>query len=380
MLSPAAGRRACGCRSDYYDITVRDAINVPFNALNQVRACFEQSGNRDPVWIDGILHGCRASGTCSTRIRLACQSLRFAQELDANNNRIPGTRNLEDLESVRLRQAQELPADLAQGRGLRPQLQLPAEPGCSSPCPAASRCLCAARGHCSPKQFARRPAWWVSTPRTRTPRRCNRGQDPRNHTPGYRTNPITNVSEFQPNGFVSNRYTCLDLVGQIRSNVFIPGAAATPKWTGNISGTYLVGDLTATLSARYIGGAKIDNTSVRHGRGLRELSAMRRAGSSMAASTTTAADPYVNFALNGSYNLHVGNLKQFQVFGSINNLFDKRPPFTGGGISGATAQLPRHHGPRLSHGRAHEVLMRPAKGRMRTIRPLNRKRIFGGIS
>jgi outer membrane receptor protein involved in Fe transport len=27
------------------------------------------------------------------------------------------------------------------------------------------------------------------------------------------------------------------------------------------------------------------------------------------------------------------------VFGSINNLLDKTPPFTGGGLSGATAQF-----------------------------------------
>jgi outer membrane receptor protein involved in Fe transport len=48
-------------------------------------------------------------------------------------------------------------------------------------------------------------------------------------------------------------------------------------------------------------------------------------------------DPYVNFSLNGSYNLAVPNMKQFQVWGTVNNLFDKSPPFTGGGISGATA-------------------------------------------
>jgi outer membrane receptor protein involved in Fe transport len=48
--------------------------------------------------------------------------------------------------------------------------------------------------------------------------------------------------------------------------------------------------------------------------------------------------PYFNFALNGSYNMNVANLKKFEVFGSINNLFDKTPPFTGGGISGASSQ------------------------------------------
>jgi iron complex outermembrane recepter protein len=31
-------------------------------------------------------------------------------------------------------------------------------------------------------------------------------------------------------------------------------------------------------------------------------------------------------------------MKQFQLFGTINNLFDRDPPFTGGGLSGASAQ------------------------------------------
>jgi outer membrane receptor protein involved in Fe transport len=36
--------------------------------------------------------------------------------------------------------------------------------------------------------------------------------------------------------------------------------------------------------------------------------------------------------------MNVANMKKFEVFGSINNLFDKTPPFTGGGISGASSQ------------------------------------------
>ncbi len=51
---------------------------------------------------------------------------------------------------------------------------------------------------------------------------------------------------------------CVDLVGQIRSSVFIPGVAATPEWTGNITGSYLVGDFTGAVLMRYIGGAKLD--------------------------------------------------------------------------------------------------------------------------
>jgi hypothetical protein len=158
--------------------------------------------------------------------------------------------------------------------------------------------------------------------------------DPRNNTPGWGG---LNGDTFFPDGFVTNRYTCVNFVGQIRSSVFIPGAAASPKWTGTLSGTYLVGDLTTSLSARYIGGARLDNTWCDATQddcpNYQDASGRFLNGSV----DHNWVDPYVNFSLNAQYNLDVGNLKQFQVFGSIANLFDKTPPFTGGGISGATS-------------------------------------------
>ena len=48
------------------------------------------------------------------------------------------------------------------------------------------------------------------------------------------------------------------MVGQIRSSVFIPGVAATPNWSGNVTASYLYGSLTTSLRMRYIGGAKYD--------------------------------------------------------------------------------------------------------------------------
>ncbi len=68
-------------------------------------------------------------------------------------------------------------------------------------------------------------------------------------------------------------YNCtrqIDLTGQIRSNTFIPGVAASPNWSGNITGSYLLGDLAVTLNARYVGGAYDEQGLVRQ-RGLREL-------------------------------------------------------------------------------------------------------------
>lgn len=124
-----------------------------------------------------------------------------------------------------------------------------------------------------------------------------------------------------------------DLVGQFRNATFIPGVSATPKWTGNARVSYLTGDLAATLSARYIGGGKIDKTwSDNPG----DPNYQNAAGAFLFGSVdNNHVNPYFNFSLNGSYNLHVSGVKQFQVFGTINNLFDKEPPVVGGSTFGS---------------------------------------------
>jgi outer membrane receptor protein involved in Fe transport len=133
----------------------------------------------------------------------------------------------------------------------------------------------------------------------------------------------------------------VDLVGQIRSSQSVPGVSPRPKWSGNFSVTYLLGDLTTSISARYIGGAKQDNTWCDQNQQQEGFCStyMDAVGRYLQGSVdSNIVKPYLNFALNGSYNLTVGEMKQFQVFGSINNLFDKDPPFTGGGsLSGASA-------------------------------------------
>jgi outer membrane receptor protein involved in Fe transport len=133
-----------------------------------------------------------------------------------------------------------------------------------------------------------------------------------------------------------NCYIPRDLVGQIRSSTFIPGVSASPKWSGNFQVTYILGDLTTSLSARYTGAANLDNTWCDNDDCVNYKD---DTGRYLTASVdNNRVDPYFNFSLNGSYNLKIADMKQFQVFGSINNLFDKTPPFTGGGISGASSQ------------------------------------------
>jgi hypothetical protein len=86
-----------------------------------------------------------------------------------------------------------------------------------------------------------------------------------------------------------------------------------------------------------VGGAKLDNT---WGAGPEDANYRNADGQFLYGSVDrNHVEPYLNFSLNGAYNLRVAGLRQLQVFGSINNLFDKSPPFTGGGISGASAQF-----------------------------------------
>ena len=134
-----------------------------------------------------------------------------------------------------------------------------------------------------------------------------------------------------------NCYIPHNLVGQIRTSVFIPGLTPSPKWTGNVIASYMMGDLTTSLSARYIGGANLDNTWCDNADC---PSYQDENGNFLFGSVDdNRVDPYMNFSLNVGYDLRLASVKQFQLFGSVNNLFDKSPPFTGGGISGATSSF-----------------------------------------
>ena len=133
----------------------------------------------------------------------------------------------------------------------------------------------------------------------------------------------------------------VNLVGQIRSSQSVPGVSARPKWSGNVSATYMMGDFTSTLAARYIGGAHIDNTwcdADQFERGVCNTY-MDELGRYLGGSVDRNwVKSYFNFTLSGSYRMDVGNLKKFELYGTVNNLFDKIPPFTGGStLSGASA-------------------------------------------
>jgi hypothetical protein len=293
--------------ADYYNIKVRDAIGTSFTSATPMTACWEDSGNEAATYIDGGVdpNDPGVNGLFDESLT-ACQEITFGTNPD-------GSRNLQDIISY---------------NSARPSNSLP---------------------------YQRRGidlSWNYMFP-------LNRAFEslPGSVSLSVRATRVLESSGLQVNSSLANTvancaarggrfddfncYIPVDLTGQIRSSVFIPGVAASPLWSGNFQTTYILGDLTTSLSARYTGGAKLDKTWCdidQYADG--SCSSYQNASGQLLNGSVdnNYVKPYLNFSLNGSYNLKIADMKQFQVFGSINNLFDKTPPFSGGGISGASSQ------------------------------------------
>ena len=325
VLRPGGWAQGMTFTADYFNIRVKDGINVPFNANNPVNACWTESGNIAPTYgPDGELVDPGVNGKFDPN-NYFCQQLTFSPLLDASGNPVAGSRDLSDITAYTSARPQNgLPY---QRRGIDFSLNynFPLNrafenlPGSLALTARGSRALESS----GVSQFATFGSAAATDPCALKYEQA----DPQNYT--------LNNDGSQGTFRVLNVYRCLNLVGQIRSNLFIPGVAATPKWTGNVTASYLYGNLTTTLNARYVGGANFDNTWIDDPSQPGYYTADGRLTNSTV--DNNHVDPYLLFSLNGSYDLKVANLKQFQVFGSINNLFNKDPPFTGGGIGGANA-------------------------------------------
>jgi outer membrane receptor protein involved in Fe transport len=348
VLSPGGWAEGMRLSADYYDIKVKDAIGVPFSGADPVTACFEGSGdNTEGQWdLDGnlVVEASRDDFDLDYQTldgASPCREILFGQNQD-------GSINLRDIISVNASRPQNLLPYQRRGIDLQWDYRFPLSkafatlPGSMSLTIRATRALessgvelqsvqCNALT-CEARLF--RNGEYIAP----TAGSCANGTidlQVRNRDPrGTETS-------ADPNGtnFVLTGYNCVrdvDLVGQIRSGTFIPGVAASPKWSGNFTVAYLVGDLSVAVNGRYVGGSAIDKDWCDNV--LTCDTYQNEAGDFLLGSVdNNRVKPYLNFSLTGNYNLQVGELKQFQVFGSIANLFDKSPPFTGGGISGATA-------------------------------------------
>jgi hypothetical protein len=288
--------------ADYYSIRVRDAIYTPYSFESPIQSCWEKSGNVPATYVDGAVDpdAPGTNGLFNPDVP-ECRELTFANALDANGDPVPGTRDLTDIVAYNAsRPANNLPyrrrgVDFSLSYNFPLSRAFESLPGSMSLTIRGTRALEASGIQQSCGSFTT----------------------------------IDGTTQCV------DTFTPIELVGQIRSSAYVPGVSASPRWTGNVSTSYLYGNLTTTLSARYIGAAKMDNTwSDDPAIGNYQNATGQLLNGSV---DNNHVDPYLNFSLNGSYNLKVSNLKQFQVFGSVNNLFDKSPPFTGGGISGASA-------------------------------------------
>ena len=319
VLSPGGWAQGMRFSVDYSDIRVKDGITLPFNANMPVETCFTQSGGEAPTFgPDGEITNA-GNQLAFDENNVYCQMLRFAELTDSNGNPIPGSRNLEDLVSYTSAQYdnglpyQTRAVDLALSYNFPLNRAFETLPGSLSMSLRATRAL-EASGIQNLSTFGAAPA---TDPCAAKLERADR----QNY-------------DLNGNFRVINQYRCVDLVGQIQSSTFIPGVQPTPNWRGNLSLSYLVGNLTATLGAAYTGGAAIDKQFTDDPSDPRYFTADGRLTN--ATIDNNFAKSYVNLSLNGQYNLQVAGMRQFQIFGSISNLMDKSPPFaTGNGVGGA---------------------------------------------
>src|SRR5690606_24128180 len=74
VLSPGGWAQGMRLSVDYYDISVKDGINTPFNSQNPVSACWEGSGNIATVYADGEIAELGVNGQFDEN-NVACQEL-----------------------------------------------------------------------------------------------------------------------------------------------------------------------------------------------------------------------------------------------------------------------------------------------------------------
>jgi outer membrane receptor protein involved in Fe transport len=320
VLSPGGWAQGMRFSLDYFDIRIKDSISTPFisSTTATIQQCWEGSGNEDGLGTveDPLVNGLFNYDYYDPELQsYPCQEIEFGVNPD-------GSRNLQDIVNY---------------NSARPV---------NSTFPTQRRGMDLSLNYNFPlnRLFESLPGSMAITVRGTRALEAS-GYQLNSGPPGV----VIGLGDCNTlNGTFNdnNCYIPINAVGQIRSSVFVPGVAASPKWTGNFQFSYLMGDLTTTLSARYIGAALLDNTwcdpeQAAQGCNAYTTTVLTPDGPVEAFVAGSVDDnsvkPYFNFALNGSYNLQVGNMRQFQIFGSINNLFDKSPPFTGGGLSGASS-------------------------------------------
>jgi iron complex outermembrane receptor protein len=144
------------------------------------------------------------------------------------------------------------------------------------------------------------------------------------------THMLKQVAPVLGAGFVSYQ---ADLAGQTGGDSgFLSDVAPAADWTGNIALSYMTGPFTGTLQTRFVAPGNMDLQNPKTGPDDPDYDP----NVSYSASDNTTGT-YFLFNLNSSYDLQMFDLERFQIFGSINNLLDRTPPFSSGAVGGVNA-------------------------------------------
>ncbi len=144
------------------------------------------------------------------------------------------------------------------------------------------------------------------------------------------THMIEQIAPVTRAGFVQGR---ADLAGQTGGDSgFLSDVAPAADWVATLAVTYLNGPFTGTLQTRFVKEGRMDMQNPKKGP---DDSGYNPALSFSASDNNTPN--YFVFNLNASYDLAMFDIERLQVFGSINNLLNKDPPFSTGGVAGSNA-------------------------------------------
>jgi iron complex outermembrane recepter protein len=122
-----------------------------------------------------------------------------------------------------------------------------------------------------------------------------------------------------------------DLAGQTGNDGFLPDYTSAADWTLNLIVGLRTGPLTVTTQGRYTSDSKLDIVSPR-----RDPSDPLYNATLINSITDNTVPSYFTQNLTASYDLTVSDV-QAEVWMSVNNLWDKEPPFSAGTTGGINA-------------------------------------------
>lgn len=125
----------------------------------------------------------------------------------------------------------------------------------------------------------------------------------------------------------------VDVAGQTGGDQgFLSDFSSAPDWSGNLTTTYLNGPFSATAQARYVSAGILDLQNPKTDPSQPGYNPLLSYSV-----TDNTVGGYFLFSLNASYDFRWFNTERFEIWGSINNLLDRDPPFSAGAVGGANA-------------------------------------------